>query len=281
MSIPVVTVASGGLPVVEMAAGKLGLPVTEATNGRGIAVTKVVGKPGLPVVFDTIGTGGGGDSLLSNVKLLLGFNGANGSTGAPGMTDESLAAHGNATVNGASISTAQSVFDGSSLALNGGGYITFADHNDWTLSNQPFTIEFRYRTTITTGTHFIVGQWDGVPSWVVTQSGTAIQLSVTTNGVTPITHLTGGTVAANTWYAVCVDFDGTKYRLYLDGVMVNSSTTLRTIYASSTDPLSVGASAGGAFLVSGFVDELRLTKDTARYASDSGYTVATSAFPRA
>jgi len=55
MSTPVVTVASGGLAVVELAAGKLGLPVTEATNGCGIAVTKVVGLPGLPVVFDTIG----------------------------------------------------------------------------------------------------------------------------------------------------------------------------------------------------------------------------------
>jgi len=59
MSLAVVTVASGGLPVVELAAGKLGLPVTEAANGRGIAVTKVVGAPGLPVVFDTIGVGPG------------------------------------------------------------------------------------------------------------------------------------------------------------------------------------------------------------------------------
>lgn len=66
MSFAVVTVASGGLPVVELAAGKLGLPVTEATNGRGIAVTKVVGGPGLPVVFDTIGTGGGGTPSYSN-----------------------------------------------------------------------------------------------------------------------------------------------------------------------------------------------------------------------
>jgi hypothetical protein len=55
MSTAVITVVAGGLPVVELAAGKLGLPVTEATNGRGIAVTKVVGMPGLPVVFDTIG----------------------------------------------------------------------------------------------------------------------------------------------------------------------------------------------------------------------------------
>ena len=41
MSLAVVTVASKGLPVVEAVAGKLALPVVEATNGRGLAVTKV------------------------------------------------------------------------------------------------------------------------------------------------------------------------------------------------------------------------------------------------
>ena len=30
---------------------KIGLPVCEAANGRGIAVTKVTGKPGLAVVY--------------------------------------------------------------------------------------------------------------------------------------------------------------------------------------------------------------------------------------
>ena len=53
MGQPVVTVAAGGLPVVDVTsvAPKTGLPVTEAANGYGIAVTKVVGKPGLPVVY--------------------------------------------------------------------------------------------------------------------------------------------------------------------------------------------------------------------------------------
>jgi len=57
MGLAVVTVASGGLPVVDVTgiAPRTGTPVTEATNGRGIAVTKVIGKPGLPVVFETIG----------------------------------------------------------------------------------------------------------------------------------------------------------------------------------------------------------------------------------
>lgn len=52
MGLPVVTVVSGGMPVVEATRG---MPVTEATNGRGVPVTKVIGKPGLPVVFETIG----------------------------------------------------------------------------------------------------------------------------------------------------------------------------------------------------------------------------------
>jgi len=53
MGLAVVTVAAGGLPVVDVTvlAPRTGLPVTEATNGRGIAVTKVIGKPGLPVTF--------------------------------------------------------------------------------------------------------------------------------------------------------------------------------------------------------------------------------------
>ena len=54
MGIAVVTVASGGMPVIDVTATtpKLGVPVTEATNGRGIAVTKVtLPKGGLPVTF--------------------------------------------------------------------------------------------------------------------------------------------------------------------------------------------------------------------------------------
>ena len=55
MAQPVVIVASGGLPVVDVTAiaPMTGLPVTEAANGYGLAVTLVVAKPGLPVVFTT------------------------------------------------------------------------------------------------------------------------------------------------------------------------------------------------------------------------------------
>jgi hypothetical protein len=54
MGMAVVTVAAGGLPVVDVTsvAPKAGLPVTEATNGKGVPVTKVAaGKPGMPVMY--------------------------------------------------------------------------------------------------------------------------------------------------------------------------------------------------------------------------------------
>jgi hypothetical protein len=54
MALPVVTKASGGIAVVDVTATKpgLGVPVVEATNGRGTAITKVsVAVGGLPVVF--------------------------------------------------------------------------------------------------------------------------------------------------------------------------------------------------------------------------------------
>jgi hypothetical protein len=51
MGMPVVTVAAGGMPVIDVTAtSKTGTPVTEAANGRGLAVTKVT-TGGIPVVY--------------------------------------------------------------------------------------------------------------------------------------------------------------------------------------------------------------------------------------
>lgn len=54
MGMPVVTVASGGMPVTDVTAttGR-GTPVTEATNGRGCAVTKVA-SGGMAVAYETL-----------------------------------------------------------------------------------------------------------------------------------------------------------------------------------------------------------------------------------
>jgi hypothetical protein len=106
-----------------------------------------------------------------------------------------------------------------------------------------------------------------------------LQWDTSTNGSTVNTDITGATtVTLNTWIAWAVDFDGAKYRLYLNGVMDGSFTTVRSLFAA-TATLSLGTSFG-ANRLGGFLDEVRITKGVARYASDSGYTVPTAAFPR-
>ena len=59
MAVPVVTVASGGRPVVDVTATspKLGMAVTEALNGKGIPVTKVA-TYGMPVYYLVVATNG-------------------------------------------------------------------------------------------------------------------------------------------------------------------------------------------------------------------------------
>jgi hypothetical protein len=63
MAQPVVTVASGGRPVVVSTNG-FGMPVDEATNGLGIAVTQVLNF-GMPVIYVT-----GGNPIVSPVLAL-------------------------------------------------------------------------------------------------------------------------------------------------------------------------------------------------------------------
>ena len=56
MATPVITVASRGLPVVDVTAtaAKLGVPVTESTSGYGVPVTKVtLPQQGMAVTFTT------------------------------------------------------------------------------------------------------------------------------------------------------------------------------------------------------------------------------------
>jgi hypothetical protein len=61
MAVSVITVATGGRPVVDVTATnpKLGMAVTEALNGKGMAVTKVVAPlGGLAVTFLVVKTDG-------------------------------------------------------------------------------------------------------------------------------------------------------------------------------------------------------------------------------
>jgi hypothetical protein len=233
------------------------------------------------------------DPSFSNVVLLMGFEGVNGSTGAPGMNDESPSAHGTAVIGtSTTISTAQFKAGVSSLNLAAtSSFIDFPDSLDWTLStanSSQFTIETFIRfSSITASLRAIIGQWGtiGNRSWALelTSSDTTnLTFSFSTDG-TAITTVTtsGAALVVNTWYHLAVDKDATgKIRIYRNGVMVGSATPANSAFFNSTTAMGPGLATGGASAMNGWFDELRITKGVARYASDTGFTVPTVPFPR-
>lgn len=235
------------------------------------------------------GQGEGLDLYWSNVVLLLGFEGSDGATAT---SDESPVARGAATFfNQAQLDTAQKKFDSSSLLLDGDGdRITFGDSNDWLfLSTDAFTIEAWIRFNSLTGYQAVCSQWtNATQSWVFDKEGTTndLRFAYSTDGSNTIEVVGAWNPAINTWYHVAVDKTAAGVlRVYADGAMLTGGkATGVPSFHNPTVGLRIGTVGGNAGAevndFNGWIDELRITKGVARYASDSGYTVPTSAFPR-
>jgi Concanavalin A-like lectin/glucanases superfamily len=238
------------------------------------------------------------DPFLPDVVLLMGFEGSSGSTGSPGMNDESPHLWGTAQFgaanglgSGAVISTSHPKFGASSLSLNGSSIIRFLGNlalNELgylTFGANHFTVEMFIYPNSVTGTQFLCGRWQDVGSisWIFYLSGTSLWFNLSTTGSDNLSVVSGGTVTTGAQQHVCVDYDGTKYRVYLNGTMVGSTTATHTIYdpGFAFPQLSIGGnSLNTGFWYNGFIDELRITNGAARYATDGSFIVPTSAFPR-
>ena len=226
------------------------------------------------------------DPYFQFVKLLLGGEGADASTV---FTDESPVARGNATVGGnAQVDTAQFKFGAASLLLDGtGDYLSFADSADWHLGTGHFTIEFFVRFNALPATNQVfIGQWGSGAGTLSTtfykSTAGKLEWAVSTTGSNVFVDISATwSPVINTQYHVAIDYDGTKYRAYIDGVMIGSSTTARNIFNAPT-VLGIGVQvvATASFPVNGWMDEIRWTKGVARYASDGGFTVPAEAYPR-
>lgn len=239
--------------------------------------------------FDSGGGAPATDPHFASTVLLLSCDGSNGSTT---FTDESAAARGNAGVLGnAQVSTSIVKFGSGSLRLDGNiDGINYADSADWLLSGD-FTMEtwayFDSASIETTQTMF--SQWTTTGnqrSWsfqysgagatntlnfLGSNAGSAVNLNVSHNW-TP-TH--------STWYMLCAERSGNDFRIYIDGAMVAKTTTAFTFHNSSAGFRAGYLDSGGVTqFLHGNMDEMRITNGVARYASDGGYSVPSSAFPR-
>jgi hypothetical protein len=204
------------------------------------------------------------DPYFSNVVALLHFDGANGSTT---FTDKAPSPHGISVSGSVSISTAQSVFGGSSCSFGGGGaYLYTSSSADFAFPGD-FTIEMRVRFAAVGSTqNLIVIQSNGGLGW---DNGWRISRSfVGTN------WSSGWSPSAGVWYALALARSGSTMRIFVDGVL-NASSTDTTSFSSG--PLNIGGNGGNG--LNGWMDELRITNGVCRYTGN--YTVRSLPFPDA
>lgn len=224
----------------------------------------------------------GDDPHWANVVLLCHFDGTDGSTSFVDQTGKVMTAVGNAQID-----TAQSKFGGSSGLFDGtGDRVTVADSEDWNFSNKAFTIEFFVRLNSKQYPQCFLSQGEG--------SGTGATFAFyTSSGELRLrtaygaSYIQSGVAWAPTlgqWYHICMERDGTgKLRVYVDGVMLFGNNDHAYTYNNSSFPLALGAFGTEnnfpTYDFNGWMDELRITKGVARYASDGGFTVTTTAYP--
>lgn len=232
------------------------------------------------------------DPYYASVVLLMGFEGDDGSTGAPGMTDESPHARGDATVvNAAEIDTAQSKFGSASLKVGPfTDLVEFTDSADWHLSaanSDQFTVECWVRFNVLKSNAPFVCQLfnSGNYSWTFQTAASSDEFtfksSVDGTAWDVDVGSTGAGFITGVWYHLAADKDSSgKIRVYKNGVMLGSSIPTDSTIYNSLEDLAIGADKWTGVGVNGWIDEVRITKGAARYASDAGFAVPSAAFPR-
>lgn len=221
------------------------------------------------------------DPDWASVSLLAGFDGEDAATDQDDESDNALAAtyNGNAAVDTAftKFSRGAAIFDGT------GDNVTFPDDVDFDMGTGDFTLEGWFRWSADAQSGALIAHYNvtgNQRSYLLERDQSAGTLRVLfstdgTNFFIDINATWAPTVGV--YHFIALDFDGTIYRLYVDGVVLGTSTTLRTLH-NSTSVFSIGGRGDATVLFTGNADEVRVTKGVARYAG--AFTPPTAPFPR-
>lgn len=220
-------------------------------------------------------------------KLLLHFDGTDASTT---ISDSSLAAHGNASVEGdAQLDTAQYKLGTASLLLDGtGDYIHYADSADWYFSGN-FTIDFWVRFTALPPNSAPVHTYAGLcgqyqndaNNWGLTihnsGSGALSLYLVSYSSGTPTIAEASVSLSINTWYHVAIAKTGSTVKMFLNGNALTVSGSLT--FANVAGALHIGHScthSGSDYYHNGHIDEFRISNGVARW--EAAFTSPTQAY---
>lgn len=226
-------------------------------------------------------SGGSGDPYGGNVVLLFHFNEANGSTT---FIDYSGHGHTLTIAGNPAASNVQAKFGSTSLRIQGtstGGankLVTDTSPTDFTLDGD-FTIEcWAYVSSKTdSNMSFLSRAGNDI-------SNGGFQLGINSSNQWSITihdgsfdGVGGATYTAATWTHIAVDRSGTTLWLYVNGTAQGSCSTSGT-FIGGTFEVGLGATENDNGDWNGYLQDLRVTQDVARYAG-SNFTPPTALYP--
>lgn len=233
-----------------------------------------------------IAAGASGGPSFANVVLLAGFDRA-GTANRTTYTEESGSAKTLSFSGSGTTGTYETggKFDGRFFSSSSTHLASAADSPDWHFGAGNWTIEtfVNYTNAPGVGDQGIMGQWRASGanrSWLLLRSGGNLSLLLSTTGSNTISSASAAWApTTGVDYHVAADFDGTAYRIYVDGVMLAKEVAAHGALADIAIPMTLGAwdSGGG---IEGSMDECRIVKGEAVYASDAGFTPPTAKFPR-
>lgn len=210
------------------------------------------------------------DPHFANVVLLVHGLGADESTA---IVDSS--GYGRTlTLNGNTrISTVESIFDGSSIAMDGAGdNITFADVAEMDLGTGDFTVEAWVNFNNTTDMGLLGG---GPGSYDFAFVSSTMRLG---RSYTAWDQSATFSRSTDVWYHVAWSRVGTTLGMFVNGTQISSETN-GNAYNVATTGLIGQSTTPSDRLFNGYIDELRVTKGVGRYTIT--FTPPAGRFPNA
>jgi len=264
----VVTGEANVFPTTVIATGAVGTATISGdanVPASGLEATTAVGSVTVDAEANIVPTGIELTTTVGSVSIqaeaavsLSGVEATSGIALSPGPT---FNAQGNAQ-----LSTAQKKFGTASLLLDGTDDFVASDDNI-DLSSGDFTVDMWIRPTSVTG---YKGLWQSGTSSLLNVYLIGDQVQGTVAGSTTL-FLSSTRISANVWTMISVEREGNVHRLYINGVLEQSSSTGNR---PDNGVFSVGKNGFGDF--NGYIDEVRLSTN-ARYTGSS-FTEPTSDF---
>ena len=223
-------------------------------------------------------------TAITNTSLL--FSGTNA-----GIIDKSQSSSQLILDGDTKCSSTQTKYRSTAIYTDGtGDRVRFGINNknlvcDWGVGGEPFTVEWwMYDTQPYTAQHSFgpqtgggAGAWNSSTGhqWITYWNNSVLNIyyygtNGTYNGNTCTASQLG--IVQNQWQHIAHTYDGTTWRLYVDGVhgfhwvLPNQPANVSGTYAA------LGSFAEAAYYTAAYYDDVRITKGLARYTGTSSFT---------